>query len=150
MVIRNHRRNRYCRNSRTRKSASVRLLSQHHGSTERTVMRNIANQTTVGTMKQRIRVPCPGIYIKETRVVTRATHFRTSRWLVTTCLHADRNGGRYAENFPPIKGFVLTTPKQTAEVALLSPIPKENAVNPILAHWQYGIGRRGRVHQRFG
>ncbi|MEZ6184273.1 MAG: VWA domain-containing protein [Planctomycetota bacterium] len=40
------------------------------------------------------------------------------------------------DSSPPLHGHVLTEPKPTATVALVSP---ENA--PILAHWQYGVGR---------
>ncbi|MCA8924172.1 MAG: VWA domain-containing protein [Planctomycetes bacterium] len=40
------------------------------------------------------------------------------------------------DSSPPLHGHVLTEPKPTATVALVSP---ENA--PILAHWQHGVGR---------
>ena len=40
------------------------------------------------------------------------------------------------EGLPAVTGYVLTEPKPRAEVALVSP---ENA--PVLAHWQYGVGR---------
>ena len=42
---------------------------------------------------------------------------------------------------PGILGYVLTTPKPTAEVAVVSPLPADNDANPILAHWQYGLGK---------
>nr|WP_232345281.1 VWA domain-containing protein [Paenactinomyces guangxiensis] len=37
---------------------------------------------------------------------------------------------------PPLRGYVATTPKQTAETVLASHYP-----DPVLARWQYGLGR---------
>ena len=39
---------------------------------------------------------------------------------------------------PPLLGYVATTPKQTAQVILSGPEPYRD---PILAAWQYGLGR---------
>jgi uncharacterized membrane protein len=39
---------------------------------------------------------------------------------------------------PPLLGYVATSPKQTAEVILRGPEPYQD---PILASWQYGLGR---------
>ena len=39
-------------------------------------------------------------------------------------------------NFPTLRGYVCTTPKPRAEIPLLS-----DKGDPILAHWQYGLGR---------
>lgn len=40
------------------------------------------------------------------------------------------------EELPPLKGYVVTTPKQTAQRVLTSPTG-----DPILSKWQYGLGR---------
>ena len=40
------------------------------------------------------------------------------------------------QDLPQLTGFVLTEPKPRAEVALVSPDG-----SPILAHWQYGVGK---------
>src|SRR5262249_3942618 len=40
------------------------------------------------------------------------------------------------EQAPPLQGYVLTTPRQTAQVLLASP-----RGDPVLAAWQYGLGR---------
>ena len=37
---------------------------------------------------------------------------------------------------PVLDGYVLTTPKPTAQVPLVSPLG-----DPLLAHWQFGLGR---------
>jgi uncharacterized membrane protein len=39
---------------------------------------------------------------------------------------------------PPLRGYVAATPKQTAQVILTGPAPYND---PILAQWQYGLGR---------
>lgn len=39
-------------------------------------------------------------------------------------------------NFPPLRAYIGTTAKQTAEKVLVSPYP-----DPVLARWQYGLGR---------
>lgn len=39
---------------------------------------------------------------------------------------------------PPLQGYVATTPRQTAQVALRATAPY---FDPILAQWQYGLGR---------
>jgi uncharacterized membrane protein/uncharacterized protein YegL len=42
----------------------------------------------------------------------------------------------FAGGMPQVQAYVATTPKETAEVALLSP-----QTDPLLARWQYGAGR---------
>jgi Mg-chelatase subunit ChlD len=39
---------------------------------------------------------------------------------------------------PPLRGYVASSPKQTAQVILTGPAPFND---PILAQWQYGLGR---------
>jgi uncharacterized membrane protein len=39
---------------------------------------------------------------------------------------------------PPLRGYVATTPKTTAQVILNGPAPYND---PVLAQWQYGLGR---------
>ena len=43
---------------------------------------------------------------------------------------------------PPITGLVLTSPKENelVEIPIVSPLPT-GQVNPVLAHWTYGLGR---------
>ena len=46
------------------------------------------------------------------------------------------------EQLPPITGLVLTSPKENelVEIPIVSPLPT-GQVNPVLAHWTYGLGR---------
>ncbi|GAB4556180.1 MAG: VWA domain-containing protein [Anaerolineae bacterium] len=46
---------------------------------------------------------------------------------------------RGIEAVPPLLGYVATSPKPTATVILVSPVGGYN--DPILASWQYGLGR---------
>jgi hypothetical protein len=41
-----------------------------------------------------------------------------------------------AQDFPPLQGYVATTPKPRAETPLLT-----DKGDPLLAHWQFGLGR---------
>jgi uncharacterized membrane protein len=40
------------------------------------------------------------------------------------------------EGLPPLQGYVATTPKETATIALTS-----HEDDPVLAHWRYGLGK---------
>ncbi|MFC3768665.1 VWA domain-containing protein [Paenibacillus sp. GCM10012303] len=42
----------------------------------------------------------------------------------------------FAGGLPQVNAYIATTPKETAEVALMSPEP-----DPLLARWQYGAGK---------
>ena len=46
------------------------------------------------------------------------------------------------DELPPISGLVLTSPKENelVEIPIVSPQPT-GQVNPVLAHWTYGLGR---------
>ena len=83
----------------------------------------------------------PKIFIKEATVVRR------------TLLHTDAEGiplrlvdpsdelinGVTATNLPPVYGMVLTSRKQDPKVVM--PITAGKMQDPILAHWQAGLGR---------
>ncbi|HVJ80521.1 MAG TPA: hypothetical protein VNC50_05580, partial [Planctomycetia bacterium] len=45
------------------------------------------------------------------------------------------------QELPPIRGLVLTTAKERADVPLVSPLPAELDGAPLVAHWQYNLGR---------
>ncbi len=77
----------------------------------------------------------PQIFIKEAQRVRRGliqeSPFRPSMVLDTTPVTGFRNG-----DFPTLRGYVLTQPKPLAETPLVTA-----AKDPLLAHWQYGLGR---------
>ena len=49
---------------------------------------------------------------------------------------------RLTEELPAITGLVLTSPKENelVEIPIVSPLPA-GQLNPVLAHWTYGLGR---------
>lgn len=112
-----------------------------HGFGERTVMKQIAQETKGRFYDVTNPNTLPEIYIKETRVVARSLIYeRSEPWRPTLAYPSEPVAG-LPRSLPPIRGYVLTTAKPTAEVALTSPLPPEVDANPILAHWQYGIGK---------
>ncbi|MGE0710637.1 MAG: glutamine amidotransferase [Planctomycetota bacterium] len=75
----------------------------------------------------------PRIFLKESKRVTR------SLIVNKTITPAPRGASQVLtglDGFPQLTGYVLTEAKPTAEVALTAPDG-----SPILAHWQYGVGK---------
>jgi len=77
----------------------------------------------------------PQVFIKETAVILKsAIDEEPFRPQVATSSETIR--GISAAEFPPLLGYVATTPKPRAEMVLLS-----GKGDPVLAHWNYGLGR---------
>jgi Ca-activated chloride channel homolog len=75
----------------------------------------------------------PQIFIKEAAVILKSAIFEEP---FTPKLVAQSEVVRGMGNFPTLRGYVCTTPKPRAELPLIS-----DKGDPILAHWQYGLGR---------
>ena len=75
----------------------------------------------------------PQIFIKEAAVILKSAIFEEP---FTPKLVAQSEVVRGMGNFPTLRGYVCTTPKPRTEIPLLS-----DKGDPILAHWQYGLGR---------
>ena len=77
----------------------------------------------------------PQIFIKEAMVILKSAiseePFRPQLASGTELVR-----GIAGNEFPVLKGYVCATPKARAEVALVS-----DKGDPVLAHWQYGLGR---------
>ncbi|MBI3877050.1 MAG: hypothetical protein HY300_14025, partial [Verrucomicrobia bacterium] len=77
----------------------------------------------------------PQIFIKEAAVILKSAIFEeTFKPQLAAATEVVRGIG--AAEFPVLHGYVCTTPKARAEVPLMS-----DKGDPILAHWQYGLGR---------
>ena len=76
----------------------------------------------------------PTIFTQETVLATRSYIQEETFFPVVTANSPILNGITEA---PPLNGYVATTPKQTATVPLREP----GFNDPILAQWQYGLGR---------
>ena len=77
----------------------------------------------------------PQIFIKEAAVILKAAIFEEPvRPQLVGGSELVRGIG--ADEYPLLQGYVCTTPKARAEVPLLS-----DKGDPLLAHWQFGLGR---------
>jgi uncharacterized membrane protein len=75
----------------------------------------------------------PQIFIKEAAVILKSAIFEEP---FTPKLVAASEVVRGIGPYPILRGYVCTTPKPRAEMPLVS-----DKGDPILAHWQYGLGR---------
>ncbi len=106
------------------------------------VMRNLANKTKGRFYNVTNPRALPRIYQKEARTISRPLIFEQSTpWSPKVNYLSEPVIGLPA-NIPPINGLVLTSVKENelVEVPLTSPLPA-GQVNPLLAHWTYGLGR---------
>jgi len=77
----------------------------------------------------------PKIFIKEAATVRRSLIFEET-FTPKVAMSSEIVKGIQPSEFPPLRGYVVTTPKQLAEVPLVT-----HQKDPLLAHWQYGLGR---------
>lgn len=77
----------------------------------------------------------PQIFIKETAVILKSAIYEEPfKPQVRSASEVTRGIG--AEEYPPLLGYVATSLKPRAETPLLT-----HKGDPLLAHWQYGLGR---------
>jgi len=77
----------------------------------------------------------PQIFIKEVSVILKSAIFEEPfKPQLATSSELVRGIG--AKEYPQLQGYVCTTPKARAEVPLVT-----DKGDPLLAHWQYGLGR---------
>ncbi|MBN1808222.1 MAG: VWA domain-containing protein [Planctomycetes bacterium] len=78
----------------------------------------------------------PGIFIKEAKTLKRSMiqnkTFVPSVEFVSPVVKG-------VDEFPPLRGYILTTPKARSEVVLEG--PEQDEVDPVLAVWRFGVGR---------
>lgn len=75
----------------------------------------------------------PQIFIKEAAVILKSAIFEEP-FTPKTAAGSEITKGIGA--YPQLQGYVCTTPKARAEIPLVS-----DKGDPVLAHWQYGLGR---------
>jgi uncharacterized membrane protein len=82
----------------------------------------------------------PSIYIKETRLISQ--NFLFERPFTARLYDRGDPLREWTREFPLLHGYVRTQRKESALVQnlLLSPLPGDD-LNPLLAQWQYGLGR---------
>ena len=106
------------------------------------VMRNLATKT--GGRFYNVTNPkaLPRIYQKEARTISRPLIFEQETPWVPRVNYLSEPVTGLPSDLPPITGLVLSSVKENelVEVPLTSPLPA-GQVNPLLAHWTYGLGR---------
>ena len=78
----------------------------------------------------------PQIFIKEAMVILKSAISEEPFQPRLTLPKDEPVRGISPEEYPPLQGYVCTTPKARAELPLLT-----GKGDPLLAHWQYGLGR---------
>lgn len=77
----------------------------------------------------------PQIFIKEAAVILRSAIFEAP-FKPRLAGGTEPTRGIGADEYPLLRGYVVTNPKARAEVPLVT-----DKGDPLLAHWQYGLGR---------
>ncbi len=111
-----------------------------HGAPQDQQMAQIARKT--GGRYHKVTNPnlLPAIYIKETRLVSQS--FVYEKKFQPKAMPLPGGPTESLGAVPPLYGFVRTTPKQSPLVGVPIESPEFNGqVFPILAYWQYGLGK---------
>ena len=112
-----------------------------HGVNEDRKLIDIAAKTGGRFYKVQSPRQLPSIYIKETRIVSRS--FLHEQRFQPRLLLRTGPTDRLPDPLPPLYGYVRTTPKQSplVEMPIVGPPQPDGMDFPILAYWQYGLGR---------
>lgn len=105
-------------------------------------MRNLATKTKGRFYNVTNPKALPRIYQKEARTISRPLIFeQQAPWLPKVNFTSEPITG-LTGNVPPITGLVLSSLKENelVEAPIVSALPA-GQVNPVLAHWTYGLGR---------
>ncbi len=121
------------------------VLTAAHGNDANaiSVMRNLAMRTKGRFYNVTNPRALPRIYQKEARTISRPLIFeQPTPWAPRLNSPITEPVMGLTDELPPITGLVLTSPKENelVEIPIVSPLPT-GQVNPILAHWTFGLGR---------
>ncbi len=108
-----------------------------------TVMRTMATRTKGNFYYVTNPRALPRIYQKEARTISRPLIYeQQTGWAPRLSSPLTEPVMHMTDELPPITGLVLTSPKENelVEIPIVSPQPT-GQVNPVLAHWTYGLGR---------
>ena len=113
-----------------------------HGAAGSRIMANIAKAT--GGKYYQVQNPnaLPKIFQREARRVAQPLIYENNAGFRPQVKYSHEMLGSIS-SLPPIKGFVMTTKKESAlvEVSLISPQPGAERNRTILASWNYGLGK---------
>lgn len=110
-----------------------------HGITDQTTMQTIAERTggRFYNVQQAAVATLPQIFFKEAQTVRRSLLWEGTPFSPSASLGAAEQLRGIGLPVPPIAGYVVTADREG--LSLVSMRGKEN--DPILAQWQYGLGR---------
>ncbi len=129
----------------TSKITVTTVLTAAHGNdaSATAVMRNLASKTKGRFYNVTNPKALPRIYQKEARSISRPLIFEQQRpWQPKLNYPKTEPVIGIPEELPPITGIVLCSAKENelVEIPIVSPLPT-GQLNPVLAHWTYGLGR---------
>jgi uncharacterized membrane protein len=107
------------------------------------VMHNLAQRTKGRFYNVTNPKALPRIYQKEARSISRPLIYeQQTPWQPKLNYPYTEPVLGISESLPAITGLVLTSPKENelVEIPIVSPLPT-GQLNPVLAHWTYGLGR---------
>jgi uncharacterized membrane protein len=107
------------------------------------IMRNLAQRTKGRFYNVTNPRALPRIYQKEARSISRPLIYeQQTPWQPKLNYPITEPVMGISEQLPAITGLVLTSPKENelVEIPIVSPLPT-GQLNPVLAHWSYGLGR---------
>ena len=121
------------------------LVAAHGGdSIGMSAMQNLAQKTKGRFYNVSNPKALPRIYQKEARMISRPLIFeRAAPWAPNVRTFSEPITG-IPNDMPGITGLVQASVKENelVEVPIISPLPTGTGqINPILAHWTYGLGR---------
>jgi uncharacterized membrane protein len=120
------------------------VLTAAHGNDPgaMSMMRNLAVRTKGNFYNVTNPRALPRIYQKEARSISRPLIFEQGTPWLPKLNYPITEPITGFEEVPAITGLVLTSPKENelVEIPFVSPLPA-GQVNPLLAHWTYGLGR---------
>jgi hypothetical protein len=112
-----------------------------HGAIDQQTMQTIARSTGGKYYNVKSAAALPKIYQTEVRRISRSLIYEREQPFAPKIQYPHEIIKGIDGSIPPIKGFVLTTVKDQAEVALYSPVPATDRNSTILAAWIYGLGK---------
>ncbi len=121
------------------------LVAAHGGDTiGLSVMQDIARKTKGRFYNVTNNKALPRIFQKEARLISRPLIYeRPQPWAPQIATYSEPIVG-LPDDLPGITGIVQASVKENelVEVPLVSPLPANTGqINPLLAHWTYGLGR---------